>query len=146
MKGRIVLGLVLAAFIGMMLPGSAITYAGEDVVIIANKDVPAGSISGSELKKIFLAKKTEWGNGSNLEFVTLSGGGVHELFLKTYLSKSPSQFQRYFRTLVFTGKGTAPQSFSTEGEVVSFVTSTGGAIGYVSAGTSTGSAKVLNVN
>ncbi len=146
MKGRIVLGLVLAALIGILSPGSAITYAGEDVVIIANKDVPTSSISGKDLKKIFLAKKTEWDNGSNLGFVTLAGGDIHKVFLKRYLSKSSSQFRRYYRTLVFTGKGKAPLSFSSEGEVVGYVTSTGGSIGYVSAGTSTGSAKVLNVN
>ncbi len=145
MKTKIVLGLIVAAIAVMILPLSGVALAG-DVVIIANKDVPNDSIGGGDLKKIFIAKKTEWDNGGNIDFVTLQGGDVHKAFLKTYLSKSPSQFQRYFRTLVFTGKGTAPQSFSTEAEVVGYVSSTSGAIGYVSAGTSTGSAKVLNVN
>ncbi len=145
MKSKIVLGLIVAAIAVMILPLSGAAFAG-DVVIIANKDIPNDSIGGGDLKKIFMAKKTEWDNGGNIDFVTLQGGDVHKAFLKTYLSKSPSQYQRYFRTLVFTGKGTAPQAFSTEAEVVGYVSSTSGAIGYVSAGTSTGSAKVLNVN
>ncbi len=145
MKTKIALGLIFAAIAVMILPFASVAFAG-DVVIIANKDVPISSIGGGELKKIFIAKKTEWDNGSNIDFVTLDRGDVHKAFLRTYLSKSPSQYQRYFRTLVFTGKGTAPQSFATEGELVSYVSSTSGAIGYVSAGTSTGSAKVLTVN
>ncbi len=145
MKAKIALGLILVAIAVMILPFARVAIAG-DVIIIANKDVPNDSIDGGDLKKIFIAKKSEWDNGSNIDFVTLQGGEVHKAFLKTYVSKSPSQFQRYFRTLVFTGKGTAPQAFSTEAEVVGYVSSTSGAIGYVSAGTSTGSAKVLNVN
>ncbi|MCP4610877.1 MAG: hypothetical protein GY845_19380 [Planctomycetes bacterium] len=139
------LGLIFAAIAAMMLPFSSGAFAA-DVVIIANKDVPLSSLSGSDVKKIFLAKKTAWDNGKNIDFVTLQGSDVHKAFLNTYLSKSSSQFRRYFRTLVFTGKCMAPRSFSTEREVVGYVSSTGGAIGYVSAATSTGSAKVLNVN
>ncbi len=145
MKIKIVLRLIFAAIMVNLLSFASIAFAG-DVVVIVNKDVPVTSIGGGDLKKIFVAKKTEWNNGSNIDFVTLSGGDTHKSFLRSYLSKSPSQFQRYFRTLVFTGKGTAPQAFATEGELVSYVSSTSGAIGYVSAGTSTGSAKVLNVN
>ena len=78
--------------------------------------------------------------------MTLKGGRTHDDFLKKYLGKSSSQFQRYFRTLVFTGKGSIPKSFDSEEAVVGFVTGTDGAIGYISNGTATGSAKVLTIN
>ena len=145
MKFKILIGLLFIAVMGMALklPGNA--YTGE-LVVIANKDVPVSSIYSDDLKNIFLAKKSQWGNGEKIEFVTLKSGPAHEGFMKTYLQKTPSQFQRYFRTLVFTGKGKAPRSFSTEAEVVSFVSNTGGAIGYIASGTKTGSAKVLTVN
>ena len=78
--------------------------------------------------------------------MTLKEGDIHNAFLKTHINKTASQYQRYFRTLVFTGKGSTPLSFQTEGDVVGYVTKTGGSIGYVSSGTNTGSAKVINVN
>jgi len=78
--------------------------------------------------------------------VTLKDSQTHDDFLKTYLQKSTSQFQRYFRTLVFTGKGKVPKSFDSEESLVGYVAGTNGAIGYVSSGTNTGSVKVINVN
>jgi ABC-type phosphate transport system substrate-binding protein len=40
--------------------------------------------------------------------------------------------QNYFRTLVFTGKGSPPKSFATTDEIIQYVANTEGAIGYVS--------------
>ncbi len=145
MKTKIAIGLILAAVMGMLFSFPGIALAG-DVVVIANNDVPVSSLTSDELKNIFLAKKTQWDNGQKIDFVTLKQGDVHEAFLKAYLSKTASQFQRYFRTLVFTGKGKTPPSFQTEDDLVGYVAGTGGAIGYVSSGTNTDSAKVININ
>ncbi len=145
MKTKIAISLIFAAIVGMLLPFPGVALAG-DVVVIANNDVPVSSLNGDELKNIFLAKKTQWDNGQKIDFVTLKQGDAHEAFLKTYVSKTSSQFQRYFRTLVFTGKGKTPPSFQTEGDLVGYVAGTGGAIGYVSSGSDTGSAKVIIIN
>jgi ABC-type phosphate transport system substrate-binding protein len=145
MKTNIAMDLIFAAIVWMLLSFPGVAFTG-DVVVIANKDVPVGSLSGDEVQNIFLAKKTQWDNGQKIEFVTLKEGDIHNAFLKAYINKTDSQFQRYFRTLVFTGKGTTPQTFQTEGDLVGYVTRTGGSIGYVSSGTNTGSAKVINVN
>jgi ABC-type phosphate transport system substrate-binding protein len=77
--------------------------------------------------------------------VLLKSGAVHEAFLKDYVGKSDSALETYYRSLVFTGKGSMPKAFATDAEVVAFVEKTKGAIGYVGAGTSTGGAKVLDV-
>jgi ABC-type phosphate transport system substrate-binding protein len=145
MKSKIVLGVILAAIMGIVLHFPGVASAG-DVVVIVNKNVSASSISGSDLENIFLAKKTEWDNGQKIDFVTLQDCPTHDEFLKKYLQKTSSQFQRYFRTLVFTGKGKAPQAFNTEQSLVEYVAGTAGAIGYVSSGTDTSAVKVLTVN
>jgi ABC-type phosphate transport system substrate-binding protein len=137
--------LILAAIVGMAFTIPSIARA-EEVVVIANTNAPAGSLSSDDVKNIFLAKKTQWDDGQKINFVTLKSGQTHDDFLKKYLGKSSSQFQRYFRTLVFTGKGSVPKSFDSEDAVVGFVTGTDGAIGYVSSGTATGSTKVLTIN
>ncbi len=145
MKAKILIGLILAAIVGMGLTFPGVASA-QDVVIIANSNAPAGSLTSDDIKNIFLAKKTQWDDGAKINFVTLKAGQTHTDFLKNYLGKSSSQFQRYFRTLVFTGKGKVPQSFDSEEGIVGYVAGTDGAIGYVSSGTDTGSAKVITVN
>ncbi len=143
-KTKVALGLICAAVAFMILSYSSSAFA-DDIVIIANKDVPIDSISSRDLKRIFLARKTEWANESVIAFVTLQGSTVHKVFLETYIFKSSSQFQRHFRALVFSGKGMMPQTLSTESAAVSYVSRTSGAIGYIFAGTDTGTAKVLKV-
>ncbi len=145
MKMKVAIGLICAVIATTVLPFSGAAFA-EEIVVIANKDVLLTSIQGDVLSNIFLAKKTQWDNGHKIKFVTLKSCDIQIYFIKTYLKKTPSQYQRYFRTLVFTGKGKSPRAFSTEAEVVNYVSKTGGAIGYVSSGAETGSVNILTVN
>jgi ABC-type phosphate transport system substrate-binding protein len=146
MKARITPGLISMLVLWAALSLPILTSAEETVVVIANKGAPVDSLSRDEIKKIFLVKKTQWDNGDKIEFVTLKQGPIHNAFLKKFLQKTPSQFQKYFRALVFTGKGIAPRSFDSEAEVVRFVAATKGAFGYVSPAAATVSVKVLGIN
>ena len=145
MKIKIAIGLILAAIAGMALTFPCVAPA-QEVVVIVNNNVPASSLTSDDIQNIFLAKKTQWDNGAKINFATLKDCPTHEAFLKKYLQKTSSQFQRYFRTLVFTGKGSVPKSFDTEESLVGYVAATDGAIGYVSSGTNTSSVKVITVN
>jgi hypothetical protein len=123
----------------------AVTATAADIKVIANSSVGATSVSSDELKGVFLATKSSLSDGSHVEPVLLKSGAAHEAFLKDYVGKSDSALETYYRSLVFTGKGSMPKAFGTDSEVVAFVEKTKGAIGYVAAGTSTGGAKVLDV-
>jgi ABC-type phosphate transport system substrate-binding protein len=123
----------------------AATATAADIKVIANSSVGASSVSPDELKGVFLATKSSLSDGSHVEPVLLKAGSVHEAFLKDYVGKSDSALETYYRSLVFTGKGSMPKTFGTDAEVVSYVEKTKGAIGYVSAATATASAKVLDV-
>ena len=146
MKAKLNIVFIFVAVVGMALSSPYAASTEEAVVIIANKNVPDSSLSIEEVKRIFLAKKRLWRNGSKIEFVTLKGCAAHDVFLKSYLEKTPSQYYSYFKNLVFTGKGKALRTFSTEAELVKYVSGTDGAIGYVSSGTNTRSAKVITTN
>lgn len=124
--------------------GSASASAA-DIKIIANSSVGASSVSAEELKGVFLDTKSSLSDGSHVEPVLLKSGAVHEAFLKDYVGKSDSALETYYRSLVFTGKGSMPKSFASEADVVAYVEKTKGAIGYVSAATATAGAKVLEV-
>jgi ABC-type phosphate transport system substrate-binding protein len=132
-------GLLLALVALLVAPLKA-----ADVQVIANPDVNVAALSANELKDIFLGSKTAVG-GSSIEPVLRMSVPTHEAFLQAYIGKSDSALRNHFKTLVFTGKGTQPKAFSTDAEVLKYVLSTKGAIGYVSASADTGSAKKIQV-
>jgi ABC-type phosphate transport system substrate-binding protein len=130
----------LLAALAVIGPASA-----ADIKVIANSSVGAASVSSDELKGVFLATKSSLSDGSHVEPVLLKSGPVHEAFLKDYVGKSDSALETYYRSLVFTGKGSMPKAFATDADVVAYVEKTKGAIGYVGTATATASAKVLDV-
>jgi TonB family protein len=72
------------------------------------------------------------------------GGPVHAAFLE-YLGISEDDLQTYYRTLVFTGKGSMPKELGSDAEVVAYVARTRGAIGYVSSASSVEGVKTLAI-
>ena len=116
-----------------------------DIKVIANSSVGVMSISADELKGVFLATKTSLSDGSHVEPVLEKGGPAHEAFLKAYLGKTDTALETYYRSLVFTGKGSMPKTLAGDAEVVAYVAKTKGAVGYVAAGANTGDVKVLEV-
>ncbi len=137
---RILLFLVAAA---SMIFGATNSLA-DDVKMIANSSVNVDLISLVELKAVFLEEKSSI-NGSHLEPVLEKDGPVHEAFLQEYLGRSEDDLQAYYRTLVFTGRGSMPKVLGSDAEVVAYVARTRGAIGYVSSATSTEGVKTLAV-
>jgi ABC-type phosphate transport system substrate-binding protein len=126
-----------------LLTLAATAFAG-DVKIIVNSSVTAESISARELKSIFLATSTSL-DGSHVEPVLEKGGAAHEAFVKEYLGKTDSALQNYYRSLVFTGKGSMPKVLTGDADVIAYVTKTKGAIGYISSRASTTGVKTLDV-
>ncbi|MBU3947760.1 MAG: substrate-binding domain-containing protein [Proteobacteria bacterium] len=137
----IIIGLGLLVTIA----GTVSAVTAGDVKIIANKNVPASSISSDMLKEIFLGKKNTWDNGMSINYVTLDSGETHNDFLKTYLQKSDAQFNNYWKKQVFTGQGQMPKAFNSDKAMIDFVAGTNGAIGYVSSTADTGSVKTITV-
>jgi ABC-type phosphate transport system substrate-binding protein len=134
--------LLLAAGLIILVPLSAQAGA---VKIIANTSVKADSISADELKSVFLEDKNSLSDGSHVEPVIQKGGPAHEAFLKQYLDKSDTALQTYYRSLVFTGKGSQPKAVGSDAEAVAYVAKTKGAIGYVSEGAAAEGTKTLQV-
>ena len=128
--------LIVMAALGMTSGAHA-----ADFKVIANAGIKVSEISANDLKDVFLATKTSLRDGTHVEPVWEKGGATHEAFLKEYVGKSDAAVGTYFRGLVFTGKASMPKSVATDADMVAFVEKTKGAIGYVAATTSTGSAK-----
>jgi hypothetical protein len=124
---------------------AAQTARAGDIKVIANPGFSASAISAGDLKGVFLVTKTSLGDSSHVEPVLVKDGPTHEAFLKEYVGKSNSALETYYRSLVFTGKGSMPKVMASEAEVVAYVARTKGAIGYVSSGANTAGVKTLEV-
>jgi ABC-type phosphate transport system substrate-binding protein len=130
---------------GALMVGVCTPAAASDFVIVANKGVSASSLSKGDLQAIFLGEKTKWDDGKPIKIVTLDEGAAHKAFLQNVVGKTPSQFDSYWKKLIFTGKAAAPKAFDEAGKLVDFVASQSGAIGYVAAGQAVGSVKTISI-
>ena len=124
---------------------SAVAMSAADFKVIANATVSASDVSAGDLKSIFLGTKTSLGD-SHVTPVLEKSGPAHDAFLKECVGKSDAALNTYYRSLVFTGKGSMPKTLGSDQEIVEYVAKTKGAIGYVGAGTTVSGAKTLAVN
>jgi len=114
----------------------------EVVVIVGAAN--ANSVAGSDVSRIFLGKLKKFGDGSSVTPVNLAAGSpVREAFEKNALGKSSSQIKAYWSKQVFSGKGKPPKELGSDADVINFVSSNPGAIGYVDAGSVNDSVKVI---
>lgn len=98
---------------------------------VVNVGVVGHQLDTKSLKNIYLGRQTTWPDKTPIIFVILQEGDVHTQFLKEYVSKTPSQFDNYWKKKVFSGQGTMPKAFKTEKELIDYVGKTKGAIGYI---------------
>src|ERR1041385_2605989 len=100
--------------------------------IVANPGVKSAEISKADLRDIFSGSSSTFKDGSHAIPVTLKAGSVHDEFLKTYVGKTDAGYRAAWRMLVFTGQGSMPKTVDSDAQVIEYVASTPGAIGYVS--------------
>jgi len=116
--------------LSMMLTGSMLRA--QEVLIVANRSVVISQITSAQIRELFTGTKTRFSDGSHAVPVVLKGGPVHEVFLHRHVGDSPEEFRTRWRRLVFTGQGSMLKEFATEAAMLEYITSTPGAIGYVS--------------
>jgi len=125
-------------------PAGAAPAFSAEFKLVANPSVTASEISAGDLKGVFLAAKDSLPDGSRVEPVLAKNGAAHDAFLKN-LGKSDAALTTYYRSLVFTGKGSMPKICGSDAEVIDYVSKTKGAIGYVSANAAAPGTKTLEV-
>jgi TonB family protein len=131
--------------LGIAMLGSAHPLPSE-IKVIANRSVSADSITMAELKQVYLEQTRLLDDGSHVEPVMERGGGAtNATFLKDFLKINDDALQSYYRTLVFTGRGSMPKALGSDSEVVAYVLKTRGAIGYVNVSADVDGVKILSI-
>ena len=102
------------------------------LTLIAHPDTPS-TLNAQQVKRIFTGKQRQFDDGSSVTPVNQPEGSVARAqFDSSVLGRSTSQITAYWSKRVFTGKGKPPIVVASDAEMLSYVQSTPGAVGYVS--------------
>lgn len=119
---------------------------GTKFVVIVNSSNSITEMSRKDLAKLFLKKKSKWAHGTKCEPVDLlEDSTVRADFSEAVLGKSVSSVKSYWQQRIFSGKAVPPPEKSSDREIIAFVRSSPGAVGYISAETDTSSVQILKV-
>lgn len=128
-----------------LLAGLVYSARASDAVFIVNPQGADEALTGDSLKSILLGNKTKWDGGGLIKLAVLTSGPVHDKVVQDNTQRSADQFDKYWKKLVFTGKGFMPMQAADEAALVDYVAKTPGALGYVSASAVSDRVKVIPV-
>jgi ABC-type phosphate transport system substrate-binding protein len=129
--------LSLVATIGVL--SSPLAAQSKDFTIIVNASNPVASLPRDDVAKLFLKKTVTWSSGQAVAPVELPATAKARVdFARDVLNKSVGQVKSYWQQQIFSGRDVPPPEKQTENDVVAFVRSNPGAIGYVSKGVDIG--------
>ncbi len=102
--------------------------------VIVNASNPVRSLSREDVAAFFLRRRTSWPGGGAVAPVDLPAEtSVRDTFSRQILHRSPSAVSAYWVQEIFAGRSEPPPVKSSDAAVVAYVSSTPGAIGYVTA-------------
>lgn len=119
-----------------------------EISAVINGENGEKEMTMDKLKNVVMGKTTRWSDGKavKLAFMSPATETTNTVASKVFGSGyDGAKMSKYFVKLVFQGKISAPQYFTSEPDLVKYVMSTPGAVGFVKSG-KVGSAKVLSVD
>lgn len=115
--------------------------------LIVNNSVSVNSLSKKAVSDLFLKKATKWESGAAVTPVDqLDSSNTREGFSKAVHGKTAAAVKSYWNQQIFSGRDVPPVEKKSDAEVLAFVRSTTGAIGYVSEAASAEGVRVVTVN
>ncbi|MBN2425951.1 MAG: substrate-binding domain-containing protein [Calditrichaceae bacterium] len=137
---------LLSFFAFLFLAGLITAQSAQEYKIIVHNENTKTQLTSKEIENIFLKKLTHWDDGTKIMPVDqVSDAPVRERFTNGIFNKSISAIKAYWQKQIFTGKATPPVEKSSDQDVLEYVKSNPGAIGYISASSGASGAKVLTI-
>jgi ABC-type phosphate transport system substrate-binding protein len=110
-----------------------------DFKVVVHASNPTASLGAAALGRLFLKKDTRWESGETVEPVDQSAKStVRAAFSTDVHRKDVGSIKSYWQQQIFSGRGTPPPEMSSDAEVLAFVRSHAGAVGYVSSAAAVG--------
>ena len=135
-----------SALVALLLVGSAAGARAQGYKVIVNASNASTRLSKSQVAALFLKKTDRWSSGAAAVPVDLKDDApAREAFSKKVLGRSTTAVLAYWTQMVFSGRNVPPATRPSEADVVAFVRSTPGAIGYVSESTPASGVAVVTI-
>lgn len=131
---RLVIRLLAAASAVMLLAAVAPRRARAQAsfVVVVNATNPATSISRTQLAALFTKREQSWSNGAPAFPVDLPADDpTREAFTEAIHGKTPQAIRAYWQQQIFSGREVPPPERDSDEQVLAYVRSTAGAVGYV---------------
>jgi phosphate transport system substrate-binding protein len=118
------------------------------VAIIVQKSNPVGTLSSSDLKQIFSARRTRWPDGTKIVLLSPAVNlPEHAAAIRFLYGMSEGEYQKYCIQASFTGHGEAvPRVVGSSASVVAAVATQPGSIGFVLSSAANASVKLVAVD
>lgn len=116
--------LVLLAVSLIFLPARA-----GEIVVIGNSNVP--KMDAETVQKIYTGKYISVAGVSVTPVGVKSGTTMRNRFLHDYLNQDEEKYTAYWTVRRYIGKGAPPAELASAADVISYVQSTPGAVGYI---------------
>jgi ABC-type phosphate transport system substrate-binding protein len=127
------------ALVALLAGGSArLGHASSQAAyaVVVNQANPTASLSRVDVARLFLKKVTSWPDGGPVAAVDQARTApVRRVFSVDVHQKDPDAVAAHWQVQVFSGRDVPPRVLRSDAEVIAFVRSNPGAIGYVSAST-----------
>jgi hypothetical protein len=106
----------------------AFVQAGE-IVVIGNNNVP--KTDAATIQKIYTGKFISVAGVNVTPVGAKAGSAARNRFLQEYLNQDEEKYTAYWTVRRYIGKGAPPTELASAAEVISYVQSTPGAVGYI---------------
>jgi ABC-type phosphate transport system substrate-binding protein len=118
--------------LSVLLLTCAISQAhAEDVIVIGHPDLP--KLDRVTIEKLFTGRIIEINHQPAIVVNAAPGSATRQQFLMTFLAQDEDKYRAYWVVRRFIGKGTPPKDLASSREIIEFVQSQPGGIGYISA-------------
>jgi len=133
-----------ALVLASLLVSPAVLAQGYQVIVHAGN--PVESLDASDISDYLLKKRSKWPDGTSVAPVDLADDSkVREAFSLDVHKRSTDKITLYWQRQIFSGRDVPPPKLATDADVVSYVASHRGAIGYVSANARAAGVKKVEV-
>ena len=137
---------MLRALLLLIAVATAPLAAQQGYVVIVNDANGVSQVSAGELSRMFMKKLNRWQSGLDVVPVDLpESAAAREAFSAAVHGKAVSAVHAFWQQQIFSGRAVPPAEKASDEQVIAFVRSTPGAVGYVSAGASLSGVKRVQV-
>ena len=114
--------------------------------VIVNAKSSVAKLERRQVSDLFLKKRSRLGNANAAPVDLGPKSEVRARFSRQILQRDLASVRSYWAQLVFSGRGVPPPELASERDVVEYVASHAGAIGYVSGSASLVGVKAVEVD